>query len=229
MNASSPYEAGSRGPGSGIKKLDVEEIVRVDFPIARRGYDPEAVRAHLVAVAETIRGRASTPLAARAGEAIAGIIEVAEQKAMEIEEEARRDAERAVAAAREEAKGQVERAEGAVGRLVKEADKLRAAVGTLGREITAELGGSKEADAEAAETGELAPEDEQEPLPPYSARRFAPPAESEAAEPSPEEDQEERPTPQAPGEVLVEQVKAQPDAAPQIPTPERGRRRWRKS
>ena len=85
--------------------LDRDAIVRTDFPAARRGLDPEAVRAHLEAVAdeaEALRAQAaaSPPTAASAaGEQVSAIVAAAELSAAEIERAARDEAERVRAAA----------------------------------------------------------------------------------------------------------------------------------
>ncbi len=101
--------------------LDRDAIVRSDFPAARRGLDPEAVRAHLEAVADevealrtalasaTAAARAASPSAASAAsERVATIVAAAEQSAAEIERSAREDAERVRAAAAGESRELVE-------------------------------------------------------------------------------------------------------------------------
>jgi DivIVA domain-containing protein len=81
--------------------LDRQSIEKRDFPIGRRGYDPDAVDAHLARLAEEIEDlrRASeqprTPesLAAVASHQVAAIVQAAESSAAEIERDARDDAE----------------------------------------------------------------------------------------------------------------------------------------
>jgi vacuolar-type H+-ATPase subunit H len=130
-----------------------DEIVRDDFPITRRGYDPAAVRAHLEAVRER------TSLAKTAGNTVADIVETAERTAAEIEQTARREAkhaqreaaetreqasreaQRILNTARSEAKEHAERAVEALTRLVEEADVLRTALAQIGRDVTTEIQG----------------------------------------------------------------------------------------
>ena len=160
---------------------DEQTIVRDDFPIARRGYDPDAVRAHLEAVRER------TSLAKLAGDRVAEIIETAERTAAEIEQTARgevkhaqreaaeirsqasREAERILTRARSEAKEHAERAAGALTRLVEEADALRTALAKVGQDVTTEI----EHDA-GAEKLDVRPEDallaDAPPKPPRSFR-----------------------------------------------------------
>jgi DivIVA domain-containing protein len=92
-------------------ELDRQGIERRDFPIARRGYDPASVDAHLRAIAAEVeelrrelgnRGRDS--LAATAGTQVQGILEAAQATAETIEREAAEQAHQARAAADEDAK-----------------------------------------------------------------------------------------------------------------------------
>jgi len=151
--------------------LDREDIVRDDFPTVRRGYDPDAVKAHLRAVADALPERSSTPLAQTAAGRVGEIIEVAERKAAEIEAEARSEAERIVKAAREEASEQVDRAQGAVNRLVEQADELRSAVGKLGADIASQVRSRAVSETEAPE-----PEIVPEPRPPEPEMRAGSPS-----------------------------------------------------
>jgi len=95
----------------GTVELDRQGIERRDFPIARRGYDPASVDAHLRALAAEVeelrseagsRGRDS--LAASAGTQVQGILEAAQATAETIEREAAQDAQRARDAANADAK-----------------------------------------------------------------------------------------------------------------------------
>jgi F0F1-type ATP synthase membrane subunit b/b' len=156
-----------------------DEIVRDDFPIARRGYDPHAVRTHL----EAIRER--TSLAKTAGDRVADIIETAERTAAEIEQTARREAkhaqreaaeireqasreaQRILNTARSEGKEQAERAVGALTRLVEEADVLRTTLAQIGEDVTTEIQGDT-----GAETLDMAPEDASPHEVPKSQRSF---------------------------------------------------------
>ncbi len=99
--------------------LDRQRIEKKDFPIGRRGYDPEAVDAHLSALADefeefrrSARQRSET-LASTAGDQVRAIVEAAESSAAEIQRQAdeeaselRSDATRDAQAAREQATAQ---------------------------------------------------------------------------------------------------------------------------
>ena len=78
--------------------LDRQNIEKKDFPIGRRGYDPEAVDSHLATVADELdrlrsesRKRTET-LASTASEQVRMIVEAAEQSAAEITRQAEADA-----------------------------------------------------------------------------------------------------------------------------------------
>jgi DivIVA domain-containing protein len=79
--------------------LDRQRIARKDFPIGRRGYDPEQVDAHLAALADEVEGlRRSSPrgpetLAANASEHVRAIVEAAETSAAEIQRHAAQEAQ----------------------------------------------------------------------------------------------------------------------------------------
>jgi DivIVA domain-containing protein len=79
--------------------LDRQSIERKDFPIGRRGYDPDAVDAHLSALADEVdelkrssRRRTET-LAALASEQVRSIVEAAENSAAEIQRQAEDEAQ----------------------------------------------------------------------------------------------------------------------------------------
>jgi DivIVA domain-containing protein len=87
--------------------LDRQTIEKRDFPIGRRGYEPEAVDAHLARVAEEVeelrRRQSSSPgapkatpatIAQAASEQVRSIVEAAETSAAEIERAAQEQAER---------------------------------------------------------------------------------------------------------------------------------------
>jgi DivIVA domain-containing protein len=91
--------------------LDRQTIEKRDFPIGRRGYEPEAVDAHLARVAEEVeqlRRRAaaggaggsakSSPasIAQAASEQVRSIVEAAEASAAAIEQNAQEEAERII-------------------------------------------------------------------------------------------------------------------------------------
>jgi DivIVA domain-containing protein len=78
--------------------LERQSIEKKDFPIGRRGYDPDAVDAHLKALAEEVdelkrssRRRTET-LASTASEQVRAIVEAAETSAAEIQRQAEEDA-----------------------------------------------------------------------------------------------------------------------------------------
>ncbi len=78
--------------------LDRQSIEKKDFPVGRRGYDPEAVDAHLSALADeitelkrTARRRTDT-LASSASEQVRAIVEAAESSAADIQRDAENEA-----------------------------------------------------------------------------------------------------------------------------------------
>jgi DivIVA domain-containing protein len=90
--------------------LDRLQIEKKDFPIGRRGYEPEAVDAHLAQIAEEVselkvssRRRTET-LASSAGEQVRAIVEAAESSAAEIQRQAEADASEIRAEATEDAR-----------------------------------------------------------------------------------------------------------------------------
>ncbi|HEY5317244.1 MAG TPA: hypothetical protein VIJ20_04645 [Solirubrobacteraceae bacterium] len=78
--------------------LDRQSIEKKDFPIGRRGYDPEAVDVHLVSLADEIdelkrsARRRSETLASAASEQVRAIVEAAETSASDIQRQAEEDA-----------------------------------------------------------------------------------------------------------------------------------------
>jgi DivIVA domain-containing protein len=96
--------------------VDRDSIERRDFPVGRRGYDQEAVDAHLRRIAdefESLRGRApsapATPLAAGASEQVRLILEAAEAGAAELRADAGRQAGDHVAKVKDAAGGMLSR------------------------------------------------------------------------------------------------------------------------
>jgi len=81
--------------------LDRQSIEKRDFPIGRRGYEPDAVDSHLARVAEEVESLRSSS-GSRGGQSLAGtaaaqvqaIVEAAEQSAASIEREAQDEATR---------------------------------------------------------------------------------------------------------------------------------------
>lgn len=89
--------------------LERQSIEKKDFPIGRRGYDPDAVDAHLARLADEIdqlkassRRRTET-LASAASEQVRAIVEAAESSAAEIQRQAEEEAREIRAEAAEEA------------------------------------------------------------------------------------------------------------------------------
>jgi DivIVA domain-containing protein len=78
--------------------LERQSIEKKDFPIGRRGYDPDAVDQHLAALADEVEElkrssrRRSETLATAASEQVRAIVEAAESSAAEIERRAEEDA-----------------------------------------------------------------------------------------------------------------------------------------
>ena len=78
--------------------LDRQSIEKKDFPIGRRGYDPEAVDAHLAGLADEVdelkrsARRRSETLASAASDQVRAIVEAAETSAGDIQRQAEEDA-----------------------------------------------------------------------------------------------------------------------------------------
>lgn len=107
--------------------MDREEIERPDFPVGRRGYDPDAVDAHLRRVAdelERVRDTAArparSPLSAGTSEQVRLILEAAERSAAELRDDAGR-----------QASGHVERVGEAADGMLRRLDELQAELGAL--------------------------------------------------------------------------------------------------
>jgi DivIVA domain-containing protein len=98
--------------------LDRQSIEKKDFPIGRRGYDPDAVDAHLHALAEEVEElkrtarRRSESLAAAASEQVRAIVEAAETTAADIQRQAEEEARDIRAEASTEAQATREHATG---------------------------------------------------------------------------------------------------------------------
>ena len=79
--------------------LERQNIEKKDFPIGRRGYDPDAVDAHLSKVAQevdelkTTSRRRTETLASSASEQVRAIVEAAENTAADIQRQAEEDAQ----------------------------------------------------------------------------------------------------------------------------------------
>jgi DivIVA domain-containing protein len=96
--------------------LDRQSIEKKDFPIGRRGYDPDAVDTHLSALADEIdelkrsARRRTESLAAAASEQVRSIVEAAETTASDIQRQAEDEARDIRAEASNEADATRERA-----------------------------------------------------------------------------------------------------------------------
>lgn len=125
--------------------LDRQSIEKRDFPIGRRGYDPDAVDTHLAGVAaemEDMRRQSrerSGNLAAIASEQVRSIVEAAEQSAAEIARQAEADAreirEGADAEARSSREQATEQARDYVGKVAEASTELLGRVDTMESEL----------------------------------------------------------------------------------------------
>ena len=156
--------------------IDRPSIQRSDFPTVRRGYEPDAVDAHLRHVAdavESMRGRGGQPVAAAASARVQQILEAAETTADQLRaeagEEARDHVHRVSTAAREllERLGAMHDELGAL------TDRLREDAGRLSAELR-----SLEADVV-----EIAPPVDDDPI----EEQLPPVEELEVEEPAPAE------------------------------------------
>jgi DivIVA domain-containing protein len=178
-----------------------EDIVRSDFPTARKGYDPAAVDAHLREIADKVEATGPASLADVAAQKVASIVEAAEAKAREIEADARREADELLEGARAQARDQVERAQRSVAKLIGQADDLRERVGAMAQDV---IGGEPAAETPGPQTvPEPAPEPVPEPAPPEPEIDPTPvtvpePAPTPEPEPEPPTLPEPRPDPPAP-------------------------------
>jgi len=111
--------------------LDRQSIARRDFPTLRRGYDPQAVDAHLdqlAAEVEALQRRAAEPatLSQQAGEHVKAIVQAAERGAQEIRE-----------AAQAEARDHVARVTEAAARLRERIEQMERDVAQVGIDLRA--------------------------------------------------------------------------------------------
>ncbi|MGH2872848.1 MAG: DivIVA domain-containing protein [Solirubrobacteraceae bacterium] len=115
--------------------LDRQSIERKDFPIGQRGYDPDAVDAHLSALADEVDDlkrdarRRGDAIASSASEQVRSIVDAAERSASEIQRQAERDARDTRAEAEREARASAEHAQ----------EEARAHVGKVADAATAAL------------------------------------------------------------------------------------------
>jgi DivIVA domain-containing protein len=143
--------------------LDRQGIEKKDFPVGRRGYDPEAVDAHLSSLADEIADlkrsarRRSDTLASSASDQVRSIVEAAESSAADIQRDAeneareiREEANSEAQATREQATEQAREYVGAVSEstdtMLKRLDAMETELGSLieslrtgGNRLTADL------------------------------------------------------------------------------------------
>jgi DivIVA domain-containing protein len=169
--------------------MDRPSIQRSDFPTVRRGYEPDAVDAHLRHIADEVEAlRSRGPVAAAASSQVQKILEAAETTADQLRadagEEAREHIHRVSTAAREllERLGAMHDELGSMmDRLREEAGRLSAELRTLERDVV-ELAPPVEEDEEpVAVEPEPAPEPEPEPEPAEPEESQAKPDDEEAA------------------------------------------------
>ena len=177
-----------------------EEIVRDDFPTARKGYDPAAVDAHLSKVADEVEEGGGKPsLADVAAEKVASIIEAAEVKAREIEAEARREADELRSNAKEQARDQIERAQRSVASLIGQADQLRERIGAMAKDVVAPEEPRSETEPAPDPVPEPAPPTPEVDPTPVTVPEPEPPREPEPEPPSIPEPRPDPPAPAANG------------------------------
>jgi DivIVA domain-containing protein len=125
--------------------LDRQSIEKKDFPVGRRGYDPEAVDTHLSSLADEIADlkrtarRRSDTLASSASEQVRSIVEAAESSAADIQ----RDAENEAREIREEANSEAqatreqatEQAREYVGKVSESTDTMLKRLGSMENEL----------------------------------------------------------------------------------------------
>ena len=106
-----------------------QDIERRDFPIARRGYDPDAVDAHLRSLADRLdeQGATAASLAGAASEQVRAIVTAAEASAAEIRAAADEEAQSHLARVEEAAKAMLQRVDEMEGELGKLVETLQAA------------------------------------------------------------------------------------------------------
>jgi DivIVA domain-containing protein len=130
--------------------LDRQSVEKRDFPIGRRGYEPEAVDEHLARLADEIEGlrrqserRSPESIAAVASQQVAAIVEAAESTAADLERQAREEADRIRGEAEAEAADTrdeaVERSQDHVGRVSEATAQMLQRVDAMEAELNALL------------------------------------------------------------------------------------------
>ncbi len=127
--------------------LDRQSIEKKDFPVGRRGYDPEAVDAHLSALADEIadvQGAGPAPQRHRSprrpSDQVRAIVEAAETSAAEIqreaEDEAREIREEATTRLRPRASRPAEQAREYVGKVSESTNAMLERLDAMEQELT---------------------------------------------------------------------------------------------
>jgi DivIVA domain-containing protein len=203
--------------------LDRDSIARRDFPTHRRGYDPEAVNAHLDAIAdevEALRQRAAEPatLSSQAGEQVRAIVQAAERGAEEIREAANVEAREHLARVTEAAerlRGRIEQMQGDVTQVMTDlrtdAERLRNDLAALNVGV-GELGAAGTGAAEPPAAASVAPPGADEPTATASAEAPAdddPPGGASVEPPAADEPTAAAPpAPDANGDVAAARIVA---------------------
>ncbi len=203
--------------------LDRQSIEKKDFPIGRRGYDPEAVDAHLSAIAAEVGelegkvSRGGDSVASTAGDRVRAIVEAAEATATQIRQEAEQRADELRTQASSESKAARERASADAGEYVANVAESMSAlvdrIDEMGRELGALV------DSLRSGAGRIVSDLEQLERDLGAARQAAasPQTVGEPSRPSPPpvpKPQPAAPEPSAPDELEAELALAQ-DAAPE--------------
>jgi DivIVA domain-containing protein len=133
-----------------------QDIERTEFPIARRGYDPEAVDAHLRSLADRLdeQGASAASLAGAASEQVKAIVTAAEATAADIRAKADEEARSHVTQVEEAAKAMLQRIdelESELGRLV---ETLREGAGRLAADLAQVRAGMAELRPAGDEAGD---------------------------------------------------------------------------
>jgi len=223
--------------------LDRQSIEKRDFPIGRRGYEPDAVDEHLAMLADEVealrrsasRSSRTDSLASAASEQVRLIVEAAEQSAADIEREAELEARQI----RQDAREAAESARSEAGQQAREhVEKVsEATTSMLGRADTLETEFQAMLDAVRSSAGRLSQELQALQItvgelrgvagPPGGRAGRAPLAEpdyGELDEVAEEEPAPEPPAPAAPEPAVAVAVPAAPAPAPDTDGDEEGAR-----
>ena len=167
--------------------MEREDIERSDFPVGRRGYDQNAVDAHLRAVADELERLRSAPPAPRASSLAAGtseqvrvILEAAERSAAELREDAGRQAGEHVVRVQEAADGMLRRLDELQNELAALLGGLRASGERLVEGLAALQASVGDAQGEGEPPAPVAPP-EPEPEPAAKPAEAAPPKDEDEA------------------------------------------------